>query len=136
MKPAAILETILYADDVEAAGAFYQNILGLERMARAPDRHVFFRCGNQVLLIFNAKVTAAQVPSGRTPVPPHGAVGAGHVCFAAKAEEMDAWRTRLVSAGIAIEAEFEWPHGGRSIYFRDPAGNSVEFAEPRSGGLS
>jgi len=27
--------------------------------------------------------------------------------------------------------DFEWPQGGRSIYFRDPAGNSLEFAEPR-----
>ncbi|MGN6582964.1 MAG: glyoxalase/bleomycin resistance/extradiol dioxygenase family protein, partial [Rhizobiaceae bacterium] len=25
--------------------------------------------------------------------------------------------------------------GGRSIYFRDPAGNSIEFAEPRIWGL-
>jgi catechol 2,3-dioxygenase-like lactoylglutathione lyase family enzyme len=136
MKPAAILETILYADDVEAAGAFYQNILGLERIAGAPGRHVFFRCGNQVLLVFNPETTTAQVPTGRTPVPPHGAAGAGHICFAATAQEMDAWRERLVSAGVAIEAEFEWPQGGRSIYFRDPDGNSVEFAEPRIWGLS
>ena len=38
-------------------------------------------------------------------------------------------------AGIAIEADFEWPGGGRSIYFRDPAGNCLEFAEPRIWGL-
>jgi hypothetical protein len=37
---------------------------------------------------------------------------------------------------VAIEADFEWPKGGRSIYFRDPAGNSVEFAEPRIWGLA
>jgi hypothetical protein len=24
----------------------------------------------------------------------------------------------------------EWPGGGRSIYFRDPAGNSVELGTP------
>ena len=39
--------------------------------------------------------------------------------------------THLEGAGIAIEADFEWPGGGRSLYVRDPAGNSVEFAEPR-----
>ncbi len=33
-------------------------------------------------------------------------------------------------AGVAIEAEFAWPRGGRSIYFRDPSGNSLEFANP------
>jgi non-canonical purine NTP pyrophosphatase (RdgB/HAM1 family) len=45
------------------------------------------------------------------------------------------WRQRLTAAGIAIESEFEWPRGGRSIYVRDPAGNSIEFAEPRIWGL-
>ena len=32
--------------------------------------------------------------------------------------------------GVAIEAEVEWPSGGRSLYFRDPAGNVVELAPP------
>ncbi|HQX85206.1 MAG TPA: RdgB/HAM1 family non-canonical purine NTP pyrophosphatase, partial [Aestuariivirga sp.] len=35
------------------------------------------------------------------------------------------------SQGIAIERIVDWPDGGRSIYVRDPAGNSVEFAESR-----
>ena len=43
----------------------------------------------------------------------------------------EAWRQRLEAKGVAIEADFEWPGGGRSIYFRDPAGNCLEFAEPR-----
>jgi XTP/dITP diphosphohydrolase len=46
------------------------------------------------------------------------------------------WRERLLAAGIAIEADFEWPRGGRSIYVREPAGNSIEFAEPRIWGLA
>jgi catechol 2,3-dioxygenase-like lactoylglutathione lyase family enzyme len=32
---------------------------------------------------------------------------------------------------VEIEADFHWPAGGRSIYFRDPSGNSLEFAEPK-----
>jgi catechol 2,3-dioxygenase-like lactoylglutathione lyase family enzyme len=32
-------------------------------------------------------------------------------------------------AGVAIEADFRWPNGARSIYVRDPAGTSVELAE-------
>ena len=27
------------------------------------------------------------------------------------------------------EREISWPLGGRSVYFRDPAGNSVEYVE-------
>ena len=41
------------------------------------------------------------------------------------------WRERLSAEGIAIEKEVDWPGGGRSIYFRDPAGNSVELASAR-----
>ena len=37
----------------------------------------------------------------------------------------------LEKEGVFIEADFELPEGGRSIYFRDPAGNCLEFAEPR-----
>ena len=42
----------------------------------------------------------------------------------------------LREKGIAIEADFVWPGGGRSIYFRDPSGNSLEFGEPKIWGLA
>jgi catechol 2,3-dioxygenase-like lactoylglutathione lyase family enzyme len=93
---------------------------------------VFFRCGQGVLLLFNAEATRhTPAPDARLPVPPHGTVGPGHLCFSATPEELDRWKTRLASHGVAIEAEFEWPQGGRSIYLRDPSGNSLEFAEPK-----
>lgn len=135
MKPSAILETILYAGDLDAAEAFYADVLGLERTARAGARHVFFRCGEQMLLIFNPHVTRTPPAAGSLPVPPHGAHGPGHVCFRASAEEIGQWRDRLAASGVTIEADFAWPQGGRSLYFRDPAGNSVEFAEPRIWGF-
>jgi catechol 2,3-dioxygenase-like lactoylglutathione lyase family enzyme len=136
MTPSAILETILYAGDLSAAEAFYTDVLGLERIARVGDRHVFFRCGDQMLLIFNPDVTRMPSAAGTLPVPAHGAHGPGHVCFRASGEEIGRWRDWLAISGVAIEADFEWPQGGRSLYFRDPAGNSVEFAEPRIWGLS
>jgi len=135
MTPRGILETVLYAADLDAAGTFYGEVLGLARIAREGSRHVFFRCGDQVLLIFNPVETAKPPSAGALPVPPHGADGPGHVCFRATADEIALWRRRLADAGIAIESDFEWPQGGHSIYFRDPAGNSVEFAEPRIWGL-
>lgn len=136
MTPPAILESALYVDDLEAAAAFYGGALGLEIITRVEGRHVFFRCGDGVLLLFNAEATAIPpTPDARLPVPPHGARGPGHLCFAATAEEIDRWKAELSSQGIAIEADFEWPSGGRSIYFRDPSGNSLEFAEPRIWGL-
>jgi catechol 2,3-dioxygenase-like lactoylglutathione lyase family enzyme len=136
MSPEGILETVLYAKDLPAAEAFYREVLGLEPFTRADDRHLFYRCGNQVLLIFNPDVTAIPPPSSALPVPPHGAPGPGHLCFRAASDDIDAWVVHLKTKGVAIEADFEWPAGGRSIYFRDPAGNCLEFAEPRIWGLS
>jgi catechol 2,3-dioxygenase-like lactoylglutathione lyase family enzyme len=136
VTPPAILESALYVDDLEAAAAFYGGALGLEIITRVEGRHVFFRCGDGVLLLFNAEATAIPpAPDARLPVPPHGARGPGHLCFAASGEEIGRWKAELESQGIAVEADFEWPNGGRSIYFRDPSGNSLEFAEPRIWGF-
>ncbi|KAB2915840.1 MAG: glyoxalase/bleomycin resistance/extradiol dioxygenase family protein [Hyphomicrobiaceae bacterium] len=136
MTPSGVLETVLYAKDLDAAEAFYRDVLGLEPFAKSDGRHLFYRCGEQVLLIFNPDATKIPPGPGSLPVPPHGATGEGHVCFRASAAELDDWRRLLEHKGIVIEADFEWPKGGRSIYFRDPAGNCLEFAEPRIWGLA
>lgn len=130
-----ILESALYAENLEETAAFYRDVLGLEEIVSVPERHVFFQAGQGVLLVFRPSATVEPPRDPRMPVPPHGAVGPGHVCFAATAAEIGDWVKRLRKAGVEIDAEFEWPQGGRSLYFRDPAGNSIEFAEPRIWGL-
>ena len=136
MTPSAILESALYVDDLKAAEEFYGGVLGLEVITHAEGRHIFFRCGEGVVLLFNADATEIPSASGaRLPVPPHGARGPVHLCFAATGEEIARWKADLQARGVAIEADFEWPNGGRSIYFRDPSGNSLEIAEPRIWGL-
>lgn len=132
----SILETVLYAHDLVAIEDFYRCALGLEPFAVVPGRHVFYRCGEQMLLIFNPDATRHPPKPGALPVPPHGMEGQGHVCFRVSAEDLDAWRAKLPGLGIDIEADFEWPKGGHSIYFRDPAGNCLEFAEARIWGIS
>lgn len=136
MTPSAILESALYVTDLDAADAFYREVLGLEVIAKAEGRHIFFRCGKGVLLLFNAEATRQPPPpDAKLPVPPHGTVGQGHLCFAATADGIVQWKAHLEARNIEIEADFEWPNGGRSIYFRDPSGNSLEFAEPRIWGM-
>ncbi|WFP76993.1 VOC family protein [Mesorhizobium sp. WSM4906] len=136
MTPSAILESALYVTDLNAAEAFYRDILGLEPVGKVEGRHAFFRCGNGVLLLFNAAATKVPpAPDARLKVPPHGTVGEGHLCFTASAAEITEWRKHLAAKNIAIESDFEWPQGGHSIYIRDPSGNSIEFAEPRIWGL-
>lgn len=129
MEPDAILETAIYADDLDAAAEFYGDVFGMTEVLRVPGRHVFFGCGPGMLLIFNPQAT--QVPGGDLPVPTHGAAGQGHMCFRVEADVLDAWAEKLTEAGIEIEADFCWPNGARSIYVRDPAGNSIELAEPK-----
>jgi catechol 2,3-dioxygenase-like lactoylglutathione lyase family enzyme len=136
MTPTAILESALYVTDLGAAEQFYSDVLGLDLLGKVDGRHLFFRCGFGVLLIFNAEATKVPpAPDARLKVPPHGTVGEGHLCFAANADEILHWKARLETKKIAIESEFEWPQGGRSIYIRDPSGNSIEFAEPRIWGI-
>ncbi|SLN36098.1 Glyoxalase-like domain protein [Roseovarius gaetbuli] len=129
--PSGILEAALYAADLDAAERFYGDVLGLERIVRVANRHVFYRVGAGVLLIFNPMETCKPPGNPDLPVPPHGALGPGHFCFAVDGAELDAWRARLVAAGVEIEADFHWPSGARSLYFRDPAKNSIEMAEPQ-----
>ncbi len=132
MQPDGILETSLYADNLNAAEEFYSDILGLNMISRAEGRHLFYRCGHSMLLIFRPTATLRPPLMGaRLPVPPHGAEGPGHVCFRMLAADFPRWIDRLQRHRIRIEADFTWPIGGRSIYFRDPAGNSLEFAEAR-----
>lgn len=126
----ATLESALYARDLAAAERFYAGVLGLEVVARVEGRHVFFRVGAGMLLLFNPGATARPPTNPALPVPAHGATGPGHYCFAVPPDGLDPLRAHLEAAGVAIEADFRWPGGARSVYVRDPAGNSVEFADP------
>lgn len=126
MEAKRILETALYTDNLDKAEIFYMTVLGLPVHAKEDGRHVFFRCGDGMLLLFNPEATS----KGTAELPAHGATGPGHVAFAIEPSEIDAWRAHLTTCGIFIESEVTWPGGGGSIYFRDPAGNSVELATP------
>ena len=126
-----VLETILYVDDLEAAERFYGEVLGLELDSKKDGLFVFFKCGDGMLLLFEPHAAS----TGRN-VPAHGAQrsrprllrrrrGRPRWLESAPGERPD----------VAIEQEMAWPRGGRSFYFRDPAGNSLELATPRIWGL-
>ena len=127
MKPSSILETILYSNDLEQSAWFYHKVLGLE-MPREPSKlAAMFRIDpNHVLLFFDP--TISDKP-GRD-VPSHGARGPGHIALRIEDGEYEAWIKKLSEFGVAIEQEIEWSDRndpGRSIYMRDPSGNSVEL---------
>ena len=126
-----IVETGICVDDLDRASAFYCGVLGLEQLAHEPGRHVFFRVGDRcMLLAFLADTTRKD-----DRLPPHGTTGAGHFALGVPAGSLGAWRERLTGHGVVIEREVDWPRGGRSLYFRDPAGNLVEIITPGVWGL-
>lgn len=127
-----VLETCIYVDNLEAAESFYTSVLGLKRYAGVPGRHVFFRCGDGMFLVFNPDATREESPTG---IPPHGAIGEGHVAFEMSEAELEPWRRRLEDSKVPIETDYTWPNGGRSLYFRDPSGNSIELTTRKTWGL-
>lgn len=125
-----VLETALYADDLDAAVTFYRDVLGL-RVLDASTRLVAMDAGGAtVLLLFRRgdTIAGARTPGGW--IPPHDGHGPVHLALAVRAEDLQVWEARLQAHGVEVESRVEWPRGGRSLYFRDPAGHSVELATP------
>lgn len=128
MRVDGVLETCLYVDDLDAAEVFYRDVLGLELIASEPGRHRFFRCGSSMLLLFYAPATS---DIHETDVPRHGAHGPGHLALRVEEASLPAWREHLTARGVTIEQFKLWPGEIPSLYFRDPAGNSLELAPAR-----
>jgi catechol 2,3-dioxygenase-like lactoylglutathione lyase family enzyme len=128
---AGVLETALYVDDLGKAEHFYSHVLGLEKIFAFPGRQLVFRCQQSVLLIFNPSHTERErIVIDRGEIPLHGARGPGHTAFRVAKGELEAWRKHFQAAGVVVESEVSWPNGAHSIYFRDPADNSLELATP------
>ena len=128
-KPQRILETVVYCECLSEARDFYERVGGLTVVSVEPGRHVFLRVGQGMLLIFNpCETEIGTVLIGDQMIPRHGSTGPSHFAFEILPQQVDEVREHLENRKIAIEAEIEWPTGGHSIYCRDPAGNSVEFA--------
>ncbi len=129
MKPQSILETVLYADDIERAAWFYHEVLGLDMPGGMSELMTFFRIDDHhVLLIFDP----AQSDKPGRDVPSHGGRGPGHIALRIDESEYEQWKDRLSSFGIGIEQEIDWGleeefAAGCSMYCRDPYGNSVEL---------
>ncbi|MCB1545065.1 MAG: VOC family protein [Rhodoblastus sp.] len=126
-----VLETSLYVDDLARSAAFWEGVIGLNRLVPADGRFIAYDAGDHsVLLLFanGATLETVHMPGGT--IPPHDGAGRLHVAFAVGDAELTDWEARLAQAGVEIEGRAAWPRGGRSIYFRDPDGHLVEFATP------
>jgi len=123
-----ILETPVYVDDMEAAHAFYQDVLGLKRMVKGERLYAYDAGPAQTLLVFHRGHTGEDVETPGGVVPGHDTSGHGHFAFRIPAEQIEAWRVYLAGKEVVVISEVTWPAGGTSLYFRDPDGNVLELA--------
>lgn len=117
-----IKETCLYIHDLEAAKAFYNGKLGLEIIHYQPEKHIFFRAGQSVLLCFNPDDSKV-----KTSPPPHFAEGNQHFAFEVKQSDYLKCKSRIESLNIRIIDKLVWKSGQESFYFNDPEGNVLEI---------
>ena len=126
MKFRKIVETSVYSSDLEKMKEFYVDKLALEFVSEQRGRHVFLKTEKNMLLIFNPEVTAVEKETIHGAITPPSMV---HIAFEIEAEEYEKAKELLKENNIEVEKEVAWDNEvkSRSIYFRDPAGNLVEF---------
>jgi catechol 2,3-dioxygenase-like lactoylglutathione lyase family enzyme len=129
-KLGRVIETCLYADDLERAAGFYEEVMGLPVLTADSRFRAYDVGGRSVLLVFRRGATLETVHMPGGTIPPHDGHGGLHIAFAIAADELSDWEMRLGAHGIAIEGRTKWSRGGESIYFRDPDRHLLELATP------
>ncbi|MFZ0512078.1 MAG: VOC family protein [Candidatus Nitrosopolaris sp.] len=123
-----IVETCIYYSDLEKMKNFYISSIGLQFVSEEAGRHVFLKAGKSMLLIFNPDSTTNK---NQSMFPPHGAStppASVHFALEIEKEDYEDAKNMLIQNKIDIEKEVSWGNEAmKSIYFRDPARNLVEF---------
>ncbi len=122
----AVGEIALRVKNLEVMAKFYEEVIGLEVMKRFPAI-VFFRIAEgfaghtQILALFDR---SAEVPNLRLN---KESTTLDHIAFTIALEDYDAEYNRLTSHRISVRKQiFEWVQW-RSLFVKDPEGNSVEL---------
>lgn len=126
MKLLKIKETCLYVRDLERAKQFYHELLELPVIGYVPDKHIFFRAGNSVLLCFNPEDSKT-----KTSPPAHYGGGKQHFAFEIGGQEYEQAKEWIQAKGIIITDTVVWKSGAESFYFEDYEGNVLEIVPDR-----
>lgn len=121
---AGIDHFVLTVRSVEETCAFYERVLGLERIA-APGRPTAMLLGAQKINLHEVGHTFE--PKATSPMP-----GSGDFCLITDGPLSEV-HARLAANGVVVEVGPVERIGARgpmmSVYFRDPDGNLVEVSE-------
>ena len=128
VRVGGLAEVVLNVRDVGRSRAFYQELLGLERLS-PPDQPgpIFLRAGAATADV-PALVVLVPLPPDAAPFAPPRTLH--HLAFAVAADAFDAARAALAAAGLPIRTGQHPVLPSRTMYVDDPDGNEVEFIAP------
>jgi uncharacterized glyoxalase superfamily protein PhnB len=104
---------------------FYQHALGVSPQPLSGGVYAEFHTGAGVLAIFSAEAQEKYIPGAAEPANNRSAI------LEFRVANVDAEYVRLQSlVQTWVKAPTNQPWGTRSVYFRDPEGNLVDFYSP------
>ena len=123
----ALVNTCLITNDVNRLAAFYAKVLQMQPH-QASDSYFEFRTSVGVLALFAADAQEKYIPGSATPGQNHSAI------LEFRVDDVDQEYQRLREfVKPWVKGPTTQPWGTRSIYFRDPDGNLVDFFTPPRG---
>ena len=119
-----LINTCLITTNVSGLVNFYEKVLGTKAL-RTGDQYAEFRTGVGVLAIFSADAQEKYIPGSADAASNRSAI------LQFKVTNVDQEYARLQPlVRIWVKKPTTQPWGTRSVYFRDPDGNLVDFYTP------
>ena len=123
-------EVSIRVKNLNATHKFYEEVVGLE-VLRRDESFVFFKVAEgygghtQNLTLFDETNTDSLEPKSQQLSSEQTTLH--HIALNISLEDYESEKRRLEGLGLKVHAtEHEWLHV-RSLYFRDPEGNTLEF---------
>jgi catechol 2,3-dioxygenase-like lactoylglutathione lyase family enzyme len=124
-EPSATVSVRYMVDDVEAAVAYYTDVLDFEILTNFPPVFADVARGNLRLLLSGPNSSAGrEMADGAKPGP--GGWNRIHLIV----DDIDAEVARLRNAGAEFRNDIVAGPGGKQILLLDPSGNVVELFQP------
>jgi catechol 2,3-dioxygenase-like lactoylglutathione lyase family enzyme len=117
---AMLINTCLITRDVKGMAAFYARVLQVEPQWSG-DSYVEFHTGAGVLALFSMDAQEKYIPGASLPAQNRSAI------LEFKVQSVDREYARLGNTVRWVKGPTTQPWGTRSIYFRDPDGNLIDF---------
>ena len=122
--PGSIEAITIFAEDLEATKAFYQEVFGLPIHYEDESSGVF-KFGNTMINV----LAASEAPDLVAPAPVASPDSGVRIQFTLDVDDVDATCAMLAERGVELlNGPMDRPWGIRTASFRDPAGHIWEIA--------